>query len=78
MIPKSKRRKCIFRKSCSYFVYDSTKEFGILTGLKALKFRFDNCRSGFELIKNPLDQKTQMILPSKRIIDSEEIADWLI
>lgn len=78
LIPKNKRRKCIFRKSCSHFVYDTTKEHGIRQGLTALKFRFNNCRSGFELFKDPVNNKTQMMLPSKLIIDSDEIAERLV
>lgn len=75
LIPKSKRRKCIFNKSCSKYIYDITKEKGGVEGIKAFRFRFNNCRDGFEIFKNPINDKTQMILPSKLVVESDEIAD---
>jgi putative component of membrane protein insertase Oxa1/YidC/SpoIIIJ protein YidD len=78
LIPESKRRRCIFKKSCSNHVYDITKEKGFSEGIRALRFRFENCRAGFEIFTNPVDNKTQVILPSKIIVDSEEIADRIV
>jgi len=75
LIPKAKRRKCIFKKSCSHHVYEMTEQKGLQEGIKALKFRFENCRPQFELFKNPINDKIQIILPSQIILDSEEIAD---
>ena len=77
-IPKRKRKKCIFKKSCSHYVFETTKEKGFLEGLKAFQFRYSNCRGGFEIFKNPLTHETQMLLPSKTVISSEEIAERLI
>jgi len=78
LIPKSRRRKCIFRKSCSKHVYDVTIKNGGLEGVKALDFRFKNCRSSFEIFKNPMDNKIQMILPNQQIIEEKHIAKHLI
>jgi uncharacterized protein len=78
LIPKSKRKKCIFRTSCSNYVYQIAKNEGFINGLKAFNFRYKNCRGNFEIFKNPINQKTQMLLPSKSIIDNEEIAERLI
>lgn len=75
---KNKTPCCIFKKSCSHYVYEKTKVEGLLSGLKALKFRFKNCRYGFELFINPIDKKTYMILPNKEIIDEGEIAKRLL
>lgn len=75
---KNKPAKCIFKKSCSHYIYEVTKQKGFLKGIKALKFRIKNCSYGFELYKNPIDHKTQMILPNKMIIEEKDIADRLL
>ncbi|WP_081801950.1 membrane protein insertion efficiency factor YidD [Aquimarina atlantica] len=78
LIPKSKRRRCIFRKSCSNYVYEQINNNGVNSGIKAFRYRFRNCRSGFQLFKNPFNNETQMILPNQEIIKQEEIAKRLI
>ncbi|WP_286970018.1 membrane protein insertion efficiency factor YidD [Flavobacterium sp. UBA4854] len=78
LIPQSKRRKCIFRKSCSNYVFEITQKEGFIKGLKAFHFRYKNCRGNFSIFHNPIDNKIQMVLPSLLIIDKEEIADRLI
>ncbi len=75
---KNNKPKCIFRESCSRYVYEITQEQGYLKGLKALKFRFENCRNGFELFKNPINNTTNMLLPSKIIVEENEIAERLL
>ena len=77
-IPQSKRRKCIFKKSCSVYVFETTQKEGFMKGLKAFKFRYQNCRGNFTIFKNPINNQIQMILPSQLIIDGEEIADRLL
>jgi len=77
---KSKQRqpKCIFKKSCSRFVYEETLQNGFLKGLKAFNYRYKNCRSGFEIFRNPINNKIQALLPTNEIIVKEEIAERLI
>jgi len=43
IIPKKWRRRCIFKNTCSKFVYQTTKEQGFLKGIKALKRRMKQC-----------------------------------
>jgi putative component of membrane protein insertase Oxa1/YidC/SpoIIIJ protein YidD len=76
--PKNCKPKCIFKKSCSHYVYEITQQEGFLKGLEAFKFRFENCRNGFELFKNPTNNRTNMLLPSKIIIEENEIAERLL
>lgn len=78
IIPASKRRKCIFRKSCSKHVYEETISKGIISGLKAFKYRFENCTSGAHLIENPITRKLQIILPNHNILDEQEISERFI
>lgn len=76
--PKHSQPKCIFKKSCSHFVYDETLQNGFLKGLKAFNYRYKNCRSGFEIFRNPINNKIQVLLPTNQIIAKEEIAERLI
>jgi putative component of membrane protein insertase Oxa1/YidC/SpoIIIJ protein YidD len=76
--PKNSKPKCIFRKSCSHYVYEITQEQGFLKGLKAFGFRYKNCRGGIQIFKNPIDNKTNILLPSIIIIDENEIAERLL
>lgn len=78
VLPASKRKKCIFKKSCSNYVFETTQKEGFIKGLKAFQFRYKNCRGNFSIYQNPIDNKIQMILPSQLIIEREEIADRLI
>ncbi|MET1258126.1 membrane protein insertion efficiency factor YidD [Flagellimonas sp. DF-77] len=77
-IPKSKRKKCIFRESCSNLVFRITCEEGFYQGAKALLFRFRNYKSNIEIFTNPITNQLQMILPNNKIIDEEEIAEKII
>lgn len=77
-IPPSKRKKCIFKKSCSNYVFEITQEEGFINGLKAFRFRYKNCRGNFIIFKNPITNKLQVLLPSQAIIETEEITERLI
>jgi putative component of membrane protein insertase Oxa1/YidC/SpoIIIJ protein YidD len=74
----SSKPKCIFRKSCSYYVYEITQEQGFLKGLKAFLFRYRNCRGHIQIFKNPISNKTNMLLPSGIVIEEDEIAERLL
>lgn len=77
IIPPAKRRKCIFRTSCSKHVYEKTTNEGFISGLKAFIYRFKNCRSGAYIIESPLGE-TQIILPNQQILHEIEIAERFI
>lgn len=77
-IPASKRKKCIFKKSCSNYVFEITQKEGFINGLKAFLFRYKNCRGNFTIFKNPINNQIQMILPSLIVIEKDEIAERLI
>lgn len=66
-IPKIFRGKCLFKESCSNYVYRITKEEGLKRGLKALKYRFLNCRPNYYLIED----KGQVLL----ITDKNEVIE---
>ncbi len=75
IIPKGKRRKCIFKISCSQHVYKTTFQAGFLRGLIALRYRFLNCRGGFQIFENPLDGSKMMILPNAEVLMEDQISD---
>lgn len=47
IIPKKNRRQCIFKESCSKYVYRVTKNEGWKKGLLAIQGRRRQCRPGF-------------------------------
>ncbi|MFC4635490.1 membrane protein insertion efficiency factor YidD [Dokdonia ponticola] len=78
LIPVSKRRVCIFKKSCSRYVYDITLEEGFKSGFQAFCFRYKNCRNNYELFKNPMNGEIQMILADNSVVVENEISNKLI
>jgi len=53
LIPKTIRGECLFKKSCSHYVFDTTNSKGLIAGLSAIRFRFDHCRSSYSLMNSP-------------------------
>lgn len=76
--PEHRRRKCIFKKSCSNYVFDITKQKGFLKGLQSLFYRYKNCRGGFQIFINPINGQKLIILPSREVIDEKEIAEGIL
>ncbi len=72
LIPAKKRRKCIFNESCSIHVYKKAQENGFISGLKALKTRFKQCRSGYIFYTSP-DKKEWCILVDQSIVPKDDI-----
>jgi len=77
-IPENKRRKCIFRQTCSNYVYEETKNKGLISGIKALIFRFKNCRPNYDIYVDYRTGKKLMRLKTGIIIDENQIAKNLI
>jgi len=47
LIVPERRRRCIFRESCSLHVYRITRDQGVIKGVSAFAHRFRRCRGGF-------------------------------
>ncbi|WP_158797880.1 membrane protein insertion efficiency factor YidD [Pedobacter sp. L105] len=77
-VPKGKRRKCIFRTSCSQYVYQATRKEGFNSGLAALKYRYLNCRGDFHIFEDPIKRSKIMILPNGQGVTEDQIAERLI
>jgi putative component of membrane protein insertase Oxa1/YidC/SpoIIIJ protein YidD len=52
LTPENKRRRCIFKESCSNFVYRITRTEGGTKGVSALKLRFQQCRPGYAMVRD--------------------------
>ncbi|HYC27443.1 MAG TPA: membrane protein insertion efficiency factor YidD [Chitinophagaceae bacterium] len=66
LIPKSYRRKCIFKESCSHFVYNTIKEQGVRKGLLAFRQRTRQCRPGYVIYQ--IDKQEWVILNDRSVI----------
>lgn len=77
LFPKQKRRHCIFKESCSKYVYRNTNKSFIL-GILALKRRFQECRSGYTIYKDLHKGTFEVVLSNGRIIKGNKISDKLI
>ena len=75
-IPPSKRKQCIFRESCSHYVWRTTTEDGFIAGIRALLFRNKHCCPGFVIYKykNQYELKTVNGL----ILKENDIAERLL
>ncbi|PRD56785.1 membrane protein insertion efficiency factor YidD [Sphingobacterium gobiense] len=78
IIPPEKRRKCIFKHSCSKFVFDVTKKDGFTAGKKALVFRLRNCNAHFDIITDYESGLRKMYLKSGLAVNESEIAERLL
>lgn len=71
-IPTRLHEKCIFRESCSHYVYRMAKEQGFRMGIKALRERNDLCRPGYVVYRS--EGRYYMQTASGRLIDEKDIA----
>jgi putative component of membrane protein insertase Oxa1/YidC/SpoIIIJ protein YidD len=78
IIPERKRRRCIFRISCSRYVYQTTKNEGFYEGLIAFRYRFLNCRSGYQIFEHPVDGHITMVLPNGQLLTEAGISEKLL
>ena len=76
LIPKQQRRKCLFKTSCSNYVYDETKKEGLLKGLKALKFRIKNCNPNYNIIK--VNKESLLITSTNEVFKEQEISKSIL
>jgi hypothetical protein len=44
---EERRRSCVFRESCSHYVYRVAENDGFLAGIRALRARMRACRPGY-------------------------------
>ena len=71
------RKQCLFRETCSHYVYRRAQEQGFSGGLNALVLRFRQCRPGYYSFTLP-GGETCLCLADKTILRQEEIALHLL
>ncbi len=76
LIPPKKRNKCLFKKSCSHYVFEITKEDGLLKGLKALRYRFKHCRPGYYIINS--EEGKFLISARNHVFEAYKINDNIL
>lgn len=75
-VPKRFRRKCLFKESCSNYVFRITKENGFNTGIDALKFRIRNCNRNYSIVENK--SSFLLITAQYEVIEEEFISEQII
>lgn len=78
LVPEVKRKNCLFRESCSRYVYRITFEQGFIKGLKAFKERFKKCRSGYKIINIGNSEYQAFELVDGSILRKDEASEFLI
>ena len=76
LIPQSKRKVCLFRESCSNYIYRITNENGFIKGMTALRLRIIKCRPQYELYK--VDNTFILRLQDGSVINENEISQFLL
>ncbi len=75
-IPKRFRDKCLFKESCSNFVYRVTKEEGLKKGIKAFIYRYRNCRPNYQITE--VNGRLFLITEDKEVIESSLIDERVL
>ena len=75
-IPKRFRGKCLFKESCSNYVYRVGKDEGFKKGLIALKFRYLNCRPNYQLSEH--NGKILLITSEREVIEESKIDERIL
>ncbi|QQX77230.1 membrane protein insertion efficiency factor YidD [Aequorivita iocasae] len=70
IIPRSSRRKCLFKVSCSHYVYQQTKINGH-AGLRALLFRIKNCNPSYQIID--LGDEKILVTKTNKVFSEKEL-----
>jgi len=71
LTPKRFRGRCLFKESCSNYVYRIVREEGLIKGLNALKYRYHNCRPNYYILEDK--GKVFLITAKMDLIDESSI-----
>ena len=72
IIPVSKRKICLFKESCSKYVYGITEDKGFIAGLNALRQRMCVCNSKYMIYKK--NENFEMHLTDGSVLQRHEIS----
>lgn len=71
--PSSLKGKCLFKESCSNYVFRISKQEGFVAALRAVIFRYRNCRSGYNIIE--IEGKKVLVSKSKGLFSQDDIKE---
>lgn len=71
LIPQSKRRRCLFKESCSHYVYKISAEQGFKKAIEAFNDRRHQCRPNYSFYKTE-DETEWVILADASIVKRSE------
>lgn len=75
-MPRNRRRKCLFKTSCSHYVYEQTKKKDLQAGLRALYFRIKNCNSQYQIIE--VGGEKILITKTNKIFREKELSEYIL
>jgi uncharacterized protein len=73
IVPDKIKGVCLFHESCSRYVFRKLDENGFTSGLKALFFRFNNCRTPYLIRKIPKTNEYELHLSSGIVLKDSKI-----
>jgi len=76
LIPKRFRGKCLFKESCSHYVYRLTQENGFSDGISALRYRVHNCKPNYFITENK--GKILLITARYKVIEEGYLSENII
>src|SRR5687768_7659567 len=77
LVPKHRRRSCIFRETCSRHVYSIARDQGVRAGLAAFTERFRRCRAGFSFTFDEHMNAT-LLLADGSVVPLDDASDFLV
>ena len=76
IIPLRFRGVCLFKESCSNFVYRKAKNGGFKGGIKALFFRIKNCHPGYRLIE--INGQIHLLTSTYIVVEEKDIDERIL
>jgi len=76
LVPLKRRRKCLFKISCSQYVYQQVKENGLHKGLRALHYRIQNCNEHYHIIE--IQDEKVVVTKTLKVIRESELSDFVL
>lgn len=78
VIPDSFKGICLFKESCSRFVYRKLKNDGFIAGIQAFFYRFSVCRKPFTIVTLPNEKRLILNLCNGDHVDESSINPHLL
>lgn len=74
--PESIRSKCLYKESCSNYVFRITKDIGFKAGINAFIHRIKNCKPGYYIIEEK--GKLLLITINNEVIEEKDIDERIV